>query len=164
MRNWAPASALAAALAVLAWGMATTRAQDTGTRSADPHRIVKAADIKWENGPPSLPQGLRISMLRGNPETGAFAMLLKMPVNYHIPAHWHSHSEDVTVITGTFQVGMGDVADESKTTELTPAGFVHLPPKMHHFASTNRETVVQLESDGPFDIHYVNPSDDPRKK
>jgi quercetin dioxygenase-like cupin family protein len=163
MRKWTLLSASAALLAVGVWNVGTTPAQDSAKPSADMHRIVKPSEMKWEKGPPSLPEKLQVAVLRGNPQTGAFAMMLKMPANYRIPAHWHSYNEDVTVISGSFQVGTGDLLDESKATELKPGGFVHLPPKMHHFAFTNQETVVQLDSEGPFDIHYINPTDDPQK-
>jgi len=39
-----------------------------------------------------------------------------------------------------------------------------MPGKMHHAASAADETVLQLQGNGPFDIHYLNPADDPTKK
>jgi hypothetical protein len=35
---------------------------------------------------------------------------------------------------------------------------------MHHFAWTDSPTVVQISLEGPFDIFYINPSDDPQTK
>jgi hypothetical protein len=35
---------------------------------------------------------------------------------------------------------------------------------MAHFASMADETIVQIQSEGPFKIKYVNPADDPRTK
>jgi hypothetical protein len=35
---------------------------------------------------------------------------------------------------------------------------------MEHYGSFNEETVVQLNSTGPWGITYVNPKDDPRQK
>ena len=32
---------------------------------------------------------------------------------------------------------------------------------MHHAAETKGETIVQLDGMGPFDIHYLNPADNP---
>ena len=39
-----------------------------------------------------------------------------------------------------------------------------LPAKMHHYAWTATPTVVQITFEGLFDVFYVNPSDDPRRK
>jgi hypothetical protein len=33
---------------------------------------------------------------------------------------------------------------------------------MNHFAFATSDSVVQINSDGPFAINYVNPADDPR--
>lgn len=35
---------------------------------------------------------------------------------------------------------------------------------MAHHARAEVETVVQINGVGPFDVVYVNPGDDPRKK
>jgi hypothetical protein len=35
---------------------------------------------------------------------------------------------------------------------------------MRHYAWVKGETVVQINLQGPFDIFYVNPADDPMKK
>ena len=58
---------------------------------------------------------------------------------------------------------MGDKLDESKAQKLEPGGFVDLPANMNHFAVASGETVVQVNSMGPFEIKYVNPADDPRR-
>jgi hypothetical protein len=34
---------------------------------------------------------------------------------------------------------------------------------MNHFAVASGETVVQVNSMGPFEFKYVNPADDPRR-
>lgn len=89
---------------------------------------------------------------------------LKLPANYEIPPHWHPAVERATVLSGTFNIGMGNKLDRQKTTAV-PAGSVSImPPKMNHFAWTKEETVLQLNTVGPWDINYVNPTDDPRKK
>ncbi len=39
-----------------------------------------------------------------------------------------------------------------------------MPPGMAHFAFADEDTVVQLNSTGPWGITYINPKDDPRNK
>jgi len=58
---------------------------------------------------------------------------------------------------------MGDKLDEAKADKLAAGGFVDLPANMNHFAFTTTETVVQINSEGPFVINYANPDDDPSK-
>jgi len=49
--------------------------------------------------------------------------------------------------------------------EAMPAGsYVSMPSGMKHYASASGETVVQLATEGPWGITYLNPKDDPRQK
>jgi len=129
------------------------------------HVLVPADKVQWGPAPPALPPGAEISVLEGNPAAkGPITLRLRLPANYNIPAHWHSMTERVTVLSGALQVGMGDKLDRKASQPLEPGGFVSLPAKMHHFAWTAVPTVIQISLEGPFDIVYINPSDDPQKK
>jgi len=65
---------------------------------------------------------------------------------------------------GGLRVGMGDRIDREHSTTLAAGGFVSLPASMHHYAWTSTPTIVQISLEGPFDIFYVNPNDDPQKR
>jgi quercetin dioxygenase-like cupin family protein len=128
------------------------------------HVLVPADQVQWGPAPPVLPAGAQISVLEGNPsEKGAVTLRLKFPANYTIPPHWHSMTERVTVLSGALHVGMGDKLDRQASQTLEPGGFVSLPADMRHFAWTKTPTVVQINLEGPFDIFYVNPADNPQK-
>lgn len=127
--------------------------------------IYRPDQLKWTDGPPSLPSGAKIAVLEGDPtKQGPFTIRLKFPDGYRIPPHWHSSVEHVTVISGTFNLAKGEKVDSSKGMELPPGSFFLMAPKSPHFAWANGETVVQLHGMGPWEINYVNPADDPRKK
>src|SRR5262245_42062220 len=72
--------------------------------------------------------------------------------------------ENVTVISGTFKLGMGETADQSKVVALPAGSFFSLHPGMNHFVYADGETVIQINTVGPWDLEYVNPEDDPRKR
>ena len=127
--------------------------------------LVPANKVQWAPAPPFLPSGAQIAVLEGDPsKKGPVTLRLRFPANYDIPAHWHSMTERVTVLTGALQVGMGDKIDRHASQTLAPGGFVALPASMHHFAWTATPTDVQINLDGPFDIFYVNASEDPQKR
>lgn len=133
---------------------------------ADPthHTMVTPADLKWADVP-SLPPGAKIAVIEGPMnEAVPFTVRIKLPANYAIPAHWHPAIEHVTVISGTFNMGMGDKLDPSKSKPLSTGSVAIMQPKTNHFAWTKEEAIVQIHGVGPWAIHYVNPSDDPRKK
>jgi hypothetical protein len=46
--------------------------------------------------------------------------------------HWHPNRENVTVISGSLEVGMGDTFDQSKLMTFGAGSFTHLDPSMHH--------------------------------
>ncbi|MGE3523817.1 MAG: cupin domain-containing protein, partial [Candidatus Dadabacteria bacterium] len=86
----------------------------------------------------------------------------QFPAGYEIPAHWHTMVERVTVVSGTLMAGMGDKLDKEQSKAFPAGSFLVLPAKMHHFAWADGDTVVQINGEGPFDIHYIDSADDPR--
>lgn len=121
--------------------------------------------LKWADGPPALPPGAKVAVLEGDPtKPGPFVMRATLPDGYKIPPHTHAKAERVTVLSGNLHLGMGDKFDAKHATGLTAGGYAALPPNMKHFAWAEGETVIQIHGDGPWDIEYLNPADDPRKK
>ncbi|MSR63017.1 MAG: DUF4437 domain-containing protein [Planctomycetes bacterium] len=122
------------------------------------------AQIKWTNGPASLPLGSQVAVLEGDPaKEGSFTMRVKLPDGFKIPPHTHPKVEHITVISGTFNFGMGDTFDASATKEMPAGTFGFWPAGMKHFAWAKGETVVQLHGIGPWTIEYLDPANDPRK-
>ena len=120
--------------------------------------------LKWADVP-SLPAGAKIAVIEGSMnEAVPFTIRLKLPADYKVPAHWHPAIEHVTVISGTFNMGVGDKLDQSKTTPLSAGSVAIMQPKTNHFAWTKEETIIQIHGVGPWAVNYVNPADDPRKK
>lgn len=120
--------------------------------------------IKWQDGPPSLPPGAKFALLEGDPaKEGFFTMRIRMPDGYKIPPHTHPKVEHVTVISGTFNFGMGAKFDQSATKAMPAGTFGYWPAGMKHFVWAKGETVVQVHGIGPWKIEYLNPADDPRK-
>jgi quercetin dioxygenase-like cupin family protein len=105
-------------------------------------------------------------VIEGNPvaSSGDHTVRLKMPDGYRIAPHWHPLRENVTVISGNFKVGMGDVFDKGKMTTFSAGSFAFLDPDMHHYALAAGEAIVQVHGRAPLQFNYVNPADDPSKK
>jgi len=128
---------------------------------------MNGKDIKWGPVPPffPFPKGAEFAVLSGDPsKDGLYVVRLKMPAGYKIPAHNHPTTENVTVVSGNFHIGMGDHLDEKKGIELTSGGYGEAPAKMNHYAWVTSPTIVQVHGQGPFAITYVNPADDPSTK
>jgi quercetin dioxygenase-like cupin family protein len=141
-------------------------AQDKGGTGGDAgHVIVRADAIKWAPAPPGLPPGSQLHVLVGDPgKVGPFVLRARMPDGYKVPPHWHPGEESVTVLKGAMLIGMGEKFDRPKMEQLAAGSFVHMPKGMRHYVVAKGKTVIQVHGIGPFDITYVNPADDPRKK
>ncbi len=121
------------------------------------------AEIVWKPGPPSLPKGAQIAILEGDPnKEGPFVFRVKAPDGYRIPPHTHPKTERVTVIAGTFHIGMGEKFDAGAAKPMPAGTYGYWESGMKHFVWVKGETIVQFHGMGPWSIHYVNPADDPR--
>ena len=126
--------------------------------------VFQPKDIKWTEAPPSLPRGAKIAVLEGDPgKEGPFTFRAKLPDGYLIPPHIHPKVERITVISGIFNVGMGDKIDRTKTTAMPAGTYGFWEAGMKHFVWAKGETIIQFHGMGPWSIQYVNPDDDPRR-
>jgi quercetin dioxygenase-like cupin family protein len=130
-----------------------------------PHGMYTPDSIKWGDAPPSLPKGAKLAVLYGDPgKEGLFVVRLKLPANYKIAAHSHPTDEIVTVLSGTFLVGMGDKLDPKAVKGFPTGSTVVAPATVNHFAMTKQPAVIEISAMGPLAINYANPADDPSKK
>jgi hypothetical protein len=104
-------------------------------------------------------------VVSGDPaKAGApFVMRFRYQGVVKVPPHWHPTDEHITVLSGTFVLGMGEKFDEASATELAAGAYAFLPSRMAHYAWSKGDTVIQIHGVGPFTINYVNPADDPAR-
>jgi hypothetical protein len=122
--------------------------------------------VKWGPAPPFLPAGAQLAVLEGDPmaASGDYTIRLKMPAGYKVAPHTHPYRENVTVISGTLKVGMGDQFDASKMMSFGVGSFAYLDPNVHHYAMASGDTVIQIHGTSPAKFNYINPADDPTPK
>ena len=148
-------------LGVLALTAALLAAQPTHAQNA-----FTPDQVKYGPVPAFLQPGAQLAVLEGDPmaSSGDYTIRLKMPDGYKIAPHTHPLRENVTVISGTLKVGMGDQFDASKMMSFAAGSFAYLDPSMHHYAAASGETVVQIHGMSPVKFNYINPADDPTPK
>jgi hypothetical protein len=152
-------------LAALLFGSARFLMISAHTASRDKNTFTPDT-IPYGPAPAFVAPGAQLAVLEGNPaaSSGDYTVRLKMPDGYRIAPHWHPRRENVTIISGTFKVGMGDRFDESRMATFPAGSFAYLDPDMHHYALANTEVVVQIHGASPVQFNYVNPDDDPSRK
>jgi len=147
---------LTAALCIFAF-QTTERSQGAPALT---HRIVLPGDIKWQ----SDGGGFFHADILGNPDKpGLYMFLSKGRDGAILPPHWHTRDENLTVLSGTFLVGIGDNFDERALQAVPTGGYLLLPGNVHHFGKIKGETVWEVFGEGPFTFDEVNPSDDPNR-
>jgi quercetin dioxygenase-like cupin family protein len=139
-------------------------AQGAPSQTASHAVMVLPDQVTWGPAPPVLPAGAKAAVLEGDPkQVGPFTMRVSFPDGYRIPPHFHPAAERVTVIQGTFRVGMGDKFDGSALNSLPAGSYISMQPGTHHFGQAQGATTIQVNGIGPWKLTYVNPADDPRK-
>jgi quercetin dioxygenase-like cupin family protein len=155
-------STLVAAAAVVS---AQQAAKSKPSGQAAQHVMVTPDQVKWGPAPPSLPPGAQAAMIAGDPAKPAvFVIRAKFPDGYTVPPHWHPTDEYVTVLSGTLMAGLGDKLDAGAMHAMPAGSMAKMPKRTNHYVRAKGETVIQVQGVGPFQVTYVNPNDDPRRK
>jgi len=114
--------------------------------------------LKW--GPLEIPgfkPGIQIAAIHGDPtKEGDYTLRLRFPSGYNFPSHWHPNGEHVTVIRGTFRLGMGEKEDPAALKSYAPGAFLYIPAKMRHYGGAQGVTEVQLHGTGPFQVFLAS--------
>jgi hypothetical protein len=120
-------------------------------------------------GTPSVEMGgtVKIAILQGDPMTAGrpYTARLSCTDGTKIAPHWHPTTENVTVIKGTFLLGMGAKWNDAGLKEIPVGGFASATAQMRHYAECKGDSIVQVNGIGPFVVTFVGPDDPgPAKK
>jgi anti-sigma factor ChrR (cupin superfamily) len=142
-----------AAFALLTAGVYSQEKKESGAT----HKIVHFGDLKWT----PINKGCELAPVSGdfNAEGAPFVLRIRCADGIKVPAHWHPTDENLTVLKGTFLVGMGETFDETKLETMNVGNFTFIPKEMRHFALNKGETIVQVHGLGPFKVNWVNPAE-----
>lgn len=147
-------------LGVAALGALATSATAQATKAAtDNMHFVDGKSLTWtEPTIPGFDPGMKLAVVHGNPDVdGAYTIRLSFPDGYKFPAHFHPKDENLTVLSGTFLLGMGDTRDDTKIKSYSAGDFLNIPGSMPHFGGARGATVIQLHGQGPFAISLATP-------
>jgi anti-sigma factor ChrR (cupin superfamily) len=143
-------------------GQSSTRAAPKNSNTQSPHKSVTPESIKWS----ALGPGQWFAVISGSPNTegSPFVVRLKLADGVKVAPHWHPMDEHITVVTGTFHMGMGEKFNESLATEMPSGSYGLMPKEMRHFAWAKGETIIQIHGIGPFKTYWVEPVEAQNKK
>ena len=103
-------------------------------------------------------EGVRVAVLYGDPDKpGPFVLRLQYPAGYRKAPHHHSGDAQVTVLSGSYFRGYGNVVDEPTALQLTPGTFSVNPGGVVHYEWTTEPAMLEVHGDGPWLTTYVDP-------
>ena len=113
--------------------------------------FLQVQDLKWQ----IYPGGNKIAILHIDPTARATELVIWNPPNTHVPRHWHSANEKISIISGTFVMkhdGGGDPV------ALDAGAFAYMPAKMIHEAWTkpDKDALYFITVDGAWDYNVVD--------
>lgn len=153
-------------VAILVLGIFGEALAQDEQQNVSAHFTVLPDEIKWQPIPPSWTNGpppagytlghSEVAIIQGDPtKAGApFVIRIRSTPGTQIPPHWHETDELVTVLSGTWCVGMGSKLDANTCKDMPAGSFILLPKGMRHFAVAKGD-VVQVHGVGPFRIYFV---------
>ena len=123
--------------------------------SPDVHMVANSS-LAWSDfAPPGFDPGMKLAVIQGDPsKAGEYTLRLQFPAGYRFPVHWHPGAENLTVVSGPFQLAMGNTADWSALKTYAPGDYIYVPPRHAHFGGSSAQgaSVIQLHGQGPFQV------------
>lgn len=118
--------------------------------------IITPSQVRWAAAP-SMGHGVEMASIFGNPaHSGPYVFRLRLQDGVVFPPHYHNDTEQVTVLSGTLLVGLGDTVNHAHMLALPAGSIVSIPARVHHYAMARGITVIQLAGTGPFELIPVH--------
>lgn len=113
-------------------------------------------DIRWFT-PAYYTDGRQRAHLRGDSSKGGdWIDRVRIPGGSRVLAHTHPDDEIVTVIEGTWYLGIGERFDETKLKPYPAGSFILIPADVPHFLATREgPVIVQASGRGMFRTNYL---------
>ena len=99
-----------------------------------------------------IPSEQWIENVSGDPDKPGLPFVIRIhhDAGYVVFPHTHPEDENITVLTGSWALGMGPRVKMSELEPMELGAFGFVPKKMAHFAYAKVETILQVHGIGPF--------------
>jgi quercetin dioxygenase-like cupin family protein len=149
---------LAARLVVslpFACGGAATLADDPGAGGVT---SVSPGDVQWKAD--SRGPGIFTAVVAGDPkQPGLYVLRVRMLQDAKLPPHRHPDLRSVTVLSGEFYLGVGEVFEVGKMKAYPAGSHIMIPPNVPHFGWVKSGESIQQDCGwGPTGSTPVTPS------
>jgi quercetin dioxygenase-like cupin family protein len=111
--------------------------------------MIDFKDLKW-TGLPERP-GMQFSVISGDPKTGAYTQVRRVPGGTDNALHTHSSELTNVVISGTWYTGV----DASNARDFGPGSVILMPSNWKHVSGCRKgeDCVFYQSGNGKFDYN-----------
>jgi uncharacterized RmlC-like cupin family protein len=130
----------------------------TGVPAESKKQVTALApqDVRWFTPPYYTDGRQRAHLLGDSSQGGDWIDRVRIPGGSRVLAHTHPAEEIVTVIEGTWYLGIGERFDESKLKPYPAGSFILIPADVSHFLATREgPVIVQVSGQGIFRTNSV---------
>ena len=116
--------------------------------------MMSFTDLKWVEFPES--KGMQFAVLSGDPKTGAYKQIRKVPSGTDNPLHSHSSAITNVIISGIWYTG----PNSTSAKDFGPGSVVTMPADWVHVSGCRpgNECVLYQEGKGKFDFKPAAPA------
>jgi hypothetical protein len=141
-------------LLVMAVSLSTALGEDKTDKSAatakssDTPLMISFTDLKWTELPER--KGMQFAVLSGDPKTGEYTQIRKVPAGTDNPLHSHSSELKNVIISGVWYTG----PDTASARDFGPGSVVMMPANGLHVSGCRpgSDCVFYQEGKGKFDF------------
>jgi len=103
--------------------------------------------------------GQWVERVSGDPTKAGepFVIRIHNDAGYIVLPHTHLIDENLTIVKGSWSVGMGRLFNRSALEPMELGSFGIVPKNMAHFAWAKTDTIAQVHGIGPFSSTLVDP-------
>ena len=107
-------------------------------------QAVTPADVQWK--PDSRGPGIFTAVVSGDPkQPGVYVLRVRMLQDSKLQPHRHPDLRSVTVLTGEFHLGFGEVFDESKMKAYPAGSHIVIPANLAHYGWVKSGESIQQD-------------------
>jgi quercetin dioxygenase-like cupin family protein len=117
-------------------------------KEGDTPMMVSFTDLTWTELPER--KGMQFAVVSGDPKTGEYTQMRKVPAGTANPLHTHSSELKNVIISGVWYTGV----DEVSARDFGPGSIVKMPANWVHVSGcrTGSDCVFYQEGKGKFDF------------
>lgn len=126
--------------------------------TTDRETVLRLADHVWRPLDPTNPDGPRIAVLWGDPTSGPYGALLRVPAGFESPMHRHSRDERMIMLQGN-SIHWTEGGSRDTAPLMTAGDYLVMPGGVNHVsaAAAGADCVELITQDGPFDFILAGP-------